>query len=119
MAPALGAVYTLDERIADAVSLLTQASEQTTATDMIAMQVLCHLSLGETQLRAGYLEWAHTLAGPAMAPTRTHQEHSHQAYVLRLLGEIVARRDLLESDQAEAYYCQALILAEELGMQPL
>ena len=34
MATALGAAYTLGGRVADAVPLLTQAMEQTTATDM-------------------------------------------------------------------------------------
>ena len=40
-------------------------------------------------------------------------------YALRLLGEIAARCEPLESEQAEAYYRQALTLAEELGMRPL
>ena len=49
----------------------------------------------------------------------THQERGHQAYALRLLGDIAAHRDPPESEQAEAYYRQALALAEELGMRPL
>jgi hypothetical protein len=40
-------------------------------------------------------------------------------YALRLLGEIAARRDRLEVEEAEGYYRQALTLAEELGMRPL
>ena len=38
MAAALGAAYTLAGRIADAVPLLTQAMEQTTATEMAAFR---------------------------------------------------------------------------------
>ena len=49
----------------------------------------------------------------------THQERGHQAYALRLLGEIAARREPPEVEQAEAHYRQALALAEELGMRPL
>ena len=117
IAPALGAVYTLGGRIADAVSLLTQAIAQTTAMEMITMQALCHLSLGEVQLLAGHLEEAHALAEGALALACEHQERGHQAYALRLLGEIAARREPPESNQAGDDYRQAL--ADELGMRPL
>jgi tetratricopeptide (TPR) repeat protein len=47
MAAALGAAYTLDGRVADTVSLLTQAMEQATATEIIEDQALCGFSLAE------------------------------------------------------------------------
>jgi hypothetical protein len=50
---------------------------------------------------------------------RRIHERSNQAYALRLLGEIAARRQPPEGNQAEAYYRQALGLAVELGMRPL
>jgi sugar phosphate isomerase/epimerase len=68
---------------------------------------------------AGSLEEAHALAERALALARAHQERGHQAYALRLLGDIAAHRDPPESEQAEAHYRQALDLAEELGMRPL
>ena len=119
MAAALGAAYTLGGRVADAVPLLTQAMEQTIATEMVGFQALCGLPLGEAQMLAGRLEEAHTLAERTLALAREHQERGHEAYALRLLGEIAARREPPESDQAEAHYRQALALAEELGMRPL
>ena len=119
MAAALGGVYTLGGRVTDAVPLLTQAMEQTIAKEMGGFQVLCRLSLGEAQVLAGRLEEAHALAERTLALARAHQERGHQAYALRLLGEIAARREPPESDQAEDYYRQALALAEELGMRPL
>ena len=119
MAAALGAAYTLGGRVADAVPLLTQAMEQTIATEMVAYQALCRLSLGEAQLLAGRLEEAHALAERALALARAHQERGHQAYALRLLGDIAARREPPESESAETHYRQALALAEELGMRPL
>ena len=61
----------------------------------------------------------HALAGRALTHAREHQERGRQAYALRLLGDIAARRDPPESAQAEAYYHQALALADELGMRPL
>jgi len=43
----------------------------------------------------------------------------NEAYALRLLGEIAARREPPERERAEAHYRQAHALAEELGMRPL
>ena len=90
MAAALGAAYTLDRRVADAVPLLTQALEQSTATERAHVEMLCSLSLGEAQLLAGRLEEAHTLAERALVLARAHQERGHEAYVLRLLGDIAS-----------------------------
>jgi tetratricopeptide (TPR) repeat protein len=119
MAAALGAAYTLDGRVADAVPLLTRAMEQAMATGMVGYQVLCSLSLGEAYLRAGHLEEAHALAERTLALTREYQERGNEAYALRLLGDIAARRTLPDIDEAAAHYRQALTLAEELGMRPL
>jgi predicted ATPase/class 3 adenylate cyclase len=119
MAMALGAAYTLAGRIADAVPLLTQAMEQTTAMERGDFQALRLLALGEAQMLAGHLEEAHTLAERALALARAHQERGNEAYALRLLGDMAARRDPPESEPAEAHYRQALALAEALGMRPL
>jgi tetratricopeptide (TPR) repeat protein len=119
MAAALGAAYTLSGRIANAVPLLTQAMKQAIAMERVDLEASCGLSLGEAQLLAGRLEEAHALAERALAHAREHQERGNQAYALRLLGDIAARREPSERDQAEAHYRQALVLAEELGMRPL
>jgi DNA-binding winged helix-turn-helix (wHTH) protein/tetratricopeptide (TPR) repeat protein len=119
MAAALGAAYTLGGRIADALSLLTQAQKQTTAIAIVFIQVLYCLALGEAQMLAGRLDEAQALAERALALARTHQARGQQAYALRLLGDIVARRQPPENALAEAYYRQALALADELGMRPL
>jgi tetratricopeptide (TPR) repeat protein len=92
-AAALGAAYTLGNRLADAISLLMQAIERTIATETASFQTQCCLSLGEAQMLTGRLEAAHALAEQALALTREHQERGHQAYALRLLGEIAARRE--------------------------
>jgi len=120
MAPALGAAYTMGGRIADAVPLLTQAMEQTIAMEMVGcFQALCSLPLGEAQVLAGRMEEAHALTERTLALARERQERGHQAYALRLLGEIAARRTPPDVAEAAAYYRQALALAEELGMRPL
>jgi len=119
VAATLGTAYTLDGRVADAVSLLTQAMEQAMATERVDFQALCRLSLGEAQLLAHRLEEAHAFATDALRHAHEHQERGNQAYALRLLGDIAAHREPPESVSAETYYRQALALAEELGMRPL
>jgi tetratricopeptide (TPR) repeat protein len=118
-AAVLGAAYTLAGRIADAVPLLTQAMEQTMTTGIVGYQALCSLPLGEAHLLAGRLEEAHALTEGVLALARAHQERGHQAYALRLLGDIATHRDPPDVTQAEAYFSQALTLADELGMRPL
>ena len=118
-ATTLGAAYTLSGRIADAMPLLTQAVEQSDAMERADDAAHCRLSLGEAQMLADHLEEAHALAEQALALARQHQERGNQAYALRLLGDIAARREPLESTAAEVHHRQALALAEELSMRPL
>src|SRR5215813_7473984 len=96
-----------------------QAMEQATTMERGCDEAFCRFSLGEAQMLAGRLEEAHTLAERALAHAHTHQERGHQAYALRLLGDIAVHRDPPESEPAEAHYRQALTLAEALGMRPL
>jgi tetratricopeptide (TPR) repeat protein len=120
VAVVLGAAYTLVGRAADAVPLLTQGMERSTATERVLdFQALYLLSLGEAQMLDGHLEEALALAEQALAHARRHHERGNEAYALRLLGEIAAQREPPEAEQAEAYYRQALALADELGMRPL
>jgi class 3 adenylate cyclase/DNA-binding winged helix-turn-helix (wHTH) protein/tetratricopeptide (TPR) repeat protein len=115
----LGAAYTLGGRVADAVALLTQVMEQTNPIEMVGDQPLYRLPLGEAQVLAGRPEEAYVLAERALALAQEHNERGNQAYALRLLGDIAARREPPEATQAEGHYRQALALAEELGMRPL
>ena len=81
-----------------------------------ALRVAC---LSESYLLAGRLDEASTQAQRALEFTCTHQERGHEAYALRLLGEVAAYREPPQATPAEAAYRQALALAEELGMRPL
>jgi tetratricopeptide (TPR) repeat protein len=119
IAAALGAAYALAGRVADVVPLLTQALEQATATGTVIHQALCGLSLGEAQMLAGHLEEAHALTEGVLAYARERQERGHQAYALRLLGDIAAHCTPLQVESAGDDYRQALALADELGMRPL
>lgn len=119
MAAPLGAAYTLDGRLGDALPLLTCAVEQTTAMEMAGTQGFCRLPLGEAHMLAGRFEEAHALAEGALAHARTYQERRNEAYALHLLGSIMARRAPSQHIQAEAHYWKALALAGELGVRPL
>ena len=75
--------------------------------------------LGEVYLLTGRLEDANQRAVQALELSRAYKERGHEAWALRLLGEIAMHREPLEAEPAEDYYRQALTLAEELGMRPL
>ena len=66
-----------------------------------------------------YLADAHQRAGRALELSRDLKQRGHEAYALRLLGEIAIHREPPEAELAEKHYRQALALADELGMRPL
>jgi tetratricopeptide (TPR) repeat protein len=78
---------------------------------------LTHLS--EADLLASRPEDAHQLAGRALELSRDLKQRGHEAYALRLLGEIAIHREPPEAELAEKHYRQAFALADELGMRPL
>jgi tetratricopeptide (TPR) repeat protein len=119
VAAALGAAYALAGRIAEALPLLEQAVEQALAMRFMFDHALRVVWLGEAYLRAGRLDEAYTQTQRALEFSRAHQERGHEAYALRLLGEICARHDSPAVEPATTHYLQALALAEELGMRPL
>jgi class 3 adenylate cyclase/tetratricopeptide (TPR) repeat protein len=115
---ALGLAYALSGRAAEALPLLGQAMEQQSfsAQRGSGSEVL---RLGEAYFLAGRLAEAIPLTERALALSRDRTERGMQAWALRLLGEIGARRDPPEVEPAEESYRQGLALAEELGMRPL
>jgi tetratricopeptide (TPR) repeat protein len=85
----------------------------------MATHALLVAYLSQGYLHAGRLQEAIDQAGQALAYARVYKERGHEAYALRLLGDIARHREPLEIDQAETYYQQALTLANALGMRPL
>jgi class 3 adenylate cyclase/tetratricopeptide (TPR) repeat protein len=116
---ALGHVYALSGRSAEAISLLEEAVELPVRTVTLESQSLRTTWLSEAYLVAGRKADARGAAQRALSRARQHKERGHEAYTLRLLGEIAAREDPLDIGAAENHYRQALVLAEELGMRPL
>jgi Tetratricopeptide repeat len=75
--------------------------------------------LGEAYLLADQVEGARACADRGLALARERGERGHQAWVLRLLGEIASHPDGPVVATAEAHYGAAMALASELGMRPL
>jgi tetratricopeptide (TPR) repeat protein len=119
VAATLGMAYALSGRVTEAIPLLEQAVEQAATMQIILGQALRIAELGEAYLLADRLDKAITQAQRALHLSRTYQEQGHEAWALRLLGEIHAHQEPAAAALAEAYYQQALALAEELSMHPL
>ena len=75
--------------------------------------------LAEANLLTGRIDEAARLATEVLALARAHHEHGHEAWALRLLGEIALRREPLDADSAERTYRQSIAIADRLEMRPL
>jgi tetratricopeptide (TPR) repeat protein len=74
---------------------------------------------GEAYLLAGQVDEARASADRALRFSRERGERGHEAWALRLLGEIAAHTDPPDVKPAEEHYRQALARGDELGMRPL
>ncbi|HSF29004.1 MAG TPA: AAA family ATPase [Candidatus Tectomicrobia bacterium] len=118
IAGALGIAYAMTGRLADALPLLEQAVERARRVDRRReTQWLAYLI--EAYLRAGRPDEAHALAERLLALGRERGERSTEARGRHLCGEIAMQWDPPHTEEAEAGYREALVLAEELGMRPL
>jgi tetratricopeptide (TPR) repeat protein len=115
----LGYAYALSGRLAEALLLLEQGVEQCAATKQMYLYPLFVAHLGEAYLLAGRLADADQQARHALERARDLKQRGHEAYALRLLGEIAAQRQPPDTEAAVAAYRQAMMLADELGMRPL
>jgi tetratricopeptide (TPR) repeat protein len=112
---ALGASYTLARRLDEALPLLEQYAFKGT----VPLPPKAVPWLSEAYLVAGRGEEAMRLAQYALELCQARRYRGNEAWALRLLGDIAARREPPDTEQAEAHYHQALALADELGMRPL
>jgi tetratricopeptide (TPR) repeat protein len=119
VASSLGYAYALSGRLAEALPLLEQAVEHCAATKQMSRYPLFVAHLGEAYLLAGRIADASHQAQHALERSRDLKQRGHEAYALRLLGEIAAQRQPLDVEAAAAAYRQAMTLADELGMRPL
>jgi class 3 adenylate cyclase/tetratricopeptide (TPR) repeat protein len=119
IASGLGYAYALAGRVAEALPLLEQAAERDASMRFVADQSIRVAYLSEAYLLAGRMDDAIQFARRALDLSRNHKERGHEAWALRLLGEIASHPDPPDVESAEAHYRQAMALAGELGMRPL
>jgi tetratricopeptide (TPR) repeat protein len=100
----LGAAYILSGRAAAATPLLEQAVEQAVSMPFMPIYSQRLAALSEAYMLAGRMDEAMRHAQHALELAREYQESGDQAGVFRLLGEIAARPDPPQVEQAEDYY---------------
>jgi tetratricopeptide (TPR) repeat protein len=115
----LGYAYALQGRLAEGRMLLEEAISVTIRTGGLHDHAHRVAWLSEVWRLAGRREEAWQHAHQALDLARQHKERANEALALHQLGTVQAHADPPDTVQAEAYYQQALALAEELGMRPL
>jgi len=113
----LGSAYALHGRVAQGRTLLEEGISE--SFRMGGRPGLSYVQLSEVCRRAGRGEEAGQHARQALDLARQQKARGNEARALHQLGIVQAHANPPEVAQAEAYYQQALALAEELGLRPL
>src|SRR5262249_46290655 len=75
--------------------------------------------LSEAYMLEGRLEEASAKAREALSLARRHGERNHEAWCLRLLGQIGSHCHPVDLEQADSYYRESLAMADTLVARPL
>jgi tetratricopeptide (TPR) repeat protein len=117
VAAPLGRAYTTAGRADEAIVLLRQSADRTSAMKVIPLLVQDLTCLSEAYLAAGRHDDATAQIDHALHLCRIHDQCLFEPDALRIEGEILAERgDLARALEA---YLGALSFADELGMRPL
>jgi tetratricopeptide (TPR) repeat protein len=119
IAAGLGYAYALQGHLVEGCALLEEAISESILTGGLFGLAYRLAWLSEVCRLAGRGEEAWQHARQALDLARQHKERANEALALHQLGVVHAHADPPDVVQAEAYYQQALALAEELGMRPL
>jgi len=115
----LGLVLATKGEPATGLALLSDAVTQSEALGVRAYLALWTANLAEGFLLAGQAERARAAGDRALELAIAHRERGHQAWALRVLGDIALLAGPPDVARAERCYGQALELAGELEMRPL
>ncbi len=115
----LGYSYALVGRLGEAVPLLEQAIEGAARMRIMYNHSIRLTRLGEAYLLAGRTREAEQVATRALELARERGERGHEAWALRLHGEVAAHLAPLDAEAAAGHYQRALAAAADLGMRPL
>jgi class 3 adenylate cyclase/tetratricopeptide (TPR) repeat protein len=116
---ALGYATALQGRLAEGRALLEEGISITIRTGALQNYARWVAWLSEVCRLAGHDEEARQHAHQALALAQQQKARGDEVRALHQLGVVYTHADPLDTAQAEAYYQQALALAEELGMRPL
>jgi tetratricopeptide (TPR) repeat protein len=119
VASRLGSAYANSKRVAEALPHLEEGVESSAAAGRAAFLALNTASLAEGYLFLDRIDEARRLAERAFELAKQYKEQGHQAWTLKLLGDISMHESRRDPPDAKAHYRQALALSEELGMRPL
>jgi tetratricopeptide (TPR) repeat protein len=112
------ALAILDGSAKDGLSLVP-AARAAIRNGMEWWEALAELRMGEALLALARVDEARVPATRALDLARERGEQGHEAWALRLLGEVTANLRAPATDEADGYYREALGRAERLDMRPL
>jgi class 3 adenylate cyclase/tetratricopeptide (TPR) repeat protein len=112
----LGPAYALTHRLIDANDLLHEAIERTTAHGLLGMRIWSSAALGAVQTSSAAIDKARQTLLNAFELAEQHRFRPVQAIVMRSLG--ILHEKCGDSETAEQHYRRAILLSDELGMQP-
>ena len=115
----LGFAYMNAGRAIEGLPFLEQGVEDSASVGRLAFLSLSTAWLSEGHLLLGHLEKADVLAERALKIAKEHKEHAHEAWVLKLLGDVAMGHKPPKTQHAESCYRDAFAVSLELGMQPL
>jgi len=119
VASRLGSAYAQAGHMKEALPYLEQGVESSSAAGRAAFLSLNMASLAEGYLLLGRVEDARRCAESALELARQYKERGHQAWTLKVLGDIAMHESRRDAPGAAAHYCEARALSEELNMRPL
>jgi tetratricopeptide (TPR) repeat protein len=115
----LGSAYANSGRVTDAILYLEQGVEDHASAGRVAFLSLSTVWLSEGYLLSGRVAEARARAECALDLSRKHKEQGHEAWALKLLGDIAFREDPIEMAEVETCYREAIRVSVDLGMRPL
>jgi tetratricopeptide (TPR) repeat protein len=116
----LGYAYALSGRLSEGLPLLEETVRSEVSISAMGLGLAVRMSrLAEAYLLAGRVDEALKRARSAVELSKKHQERANEALALRVLAEITALGNPVDTASAGKPYADSLALAEELGMRPL
>ena len=115
----LGRVYSLADRLPDALAMLDQSRSTCAAIRFAYCHALATIWTSQTLILAGRLGEARHHADAGLALAREQGARGLEARALRVIAELLASGDRPDIDGSLALYAEAMAIAEGAGLGPL